>query len=229
VSTPAGGAAVGAAPATGGAAGDTAGAAGDTAGAAGDTAGAAGDTAGAAGETPAASASALDRVAGTPPRLAPGDRVLLLGIGNDLRGDDAAGPGLVRALESRVPWDVRVAHGLTPELADDLARCDVALFVDASADPSLDAPTWTRHPSDGVASGRRGAEPPGVPGAPPLLGHALDVPALLALTSMLHGRAPRAATLALPAREFDLGERLSATAAVGVWDALAHLTRLARG
>ena len=162
-----------------------------------------------------APADADARVAGAPPRLSPGARVLLIGIGNDLRGDDGAGPHVARALEGRVAWDVRVAHGLTPELADDLARCDVVLFVDADADPTRERPGWKHHrlrPDEASATA--------------LLGHALDVPGLLDLTIRLHGFAPRAATLALPARDFALGETLTPEAAAGVEVAVAALLAL---
>ena len=141
--------------------------------------------------------------------------MLLLGLGNDLRGDDGAGPRVARALVGRVPWDVRIVHGLTPELADDLVEVDVALFVDAAADPSLDAPVWQR------------VEAPRGRGAGQLLGHALDVPGLLAWCVALHGRAPRAATLSLPARDFALGETLTPTAEAGVAAAIAALRALA--
>jgi hydrogenase maturation protease len=151
---------------------------------------------------------------GGPPALRPGDRVLLLGIGNDLRGDDGAGPAVARALEGRVPWDVRAVHGLTPELADDLAEVDLALFVDAHADLALARPTWSHHRVEAAAPGT------------PLLGHTLDVPALLALTAQLHGHAPRAATLSLPARDFSLGETLSPEAAAGVDAAVVRLLEL---
>lgn len=157
------------------------------------------------------------RVDGRVPSVAPGARVLLIGIGNDLRGDDGAGPRVARALEARLPWDVRVAHGLAPELADDLAACDVALFVDADADPSLLHPTWRRHP-DPIA---------GAAAAPPVLGHALDVPGVLRLCAGLHGRVPQAATLSLPARDFGLGEALSPLAEEGVAIAVATLLDLA--
>lgn len=159
-----------------------------------------------------------DAVDGTAPSVAPGARVVLYGIGNDLRGDDGAGVRVAHALEGRVPWRVRAVHGLTPELADEIADADVALFVDADADPTLERPTWRRHPlrSSGDAGG-------------PLLGHALDVPGLLRLTAWLHERTPVAATLSLPARCFDLGETLSEPAEAGVAAAIHALIRLARG
>jgi hydrogenase maturation protease len=160
---------------------------------------------------------AVMEVVGEPPPLAAGARVLLIGIGNDLRGDDGGGPAVVRALEGRVPWSLRSVHGLTPELADEVAAADLALFVDASADPLLDAPTWLHH----------GSPPPAAAGR--LLGHALDVPGLLAWCAALHGRTPPAATLMLPARDFALGETLTPTAALGVAAATAGLRRLAGG
>ena len=164
-------------------------------------------------------AAAEAGVDGRPPSVAPGARVLLYGVGNDLRGDDGAGPRVARALEGRVDWRVSVVHGLTPELADDLAECDVALFVDADADLTLERPVWRRHPHAGVSPGGRGAG---------VFNHALDVPALLALTWTLHARAPEAATLSLPARDVARGEALSPAAAAGVERACAALLRLAR-
>jgi hydrogenase maturation protease len=179
-------------------------------------------TADAGGTTRSRGADRSDRdrgdVDGTAPSVAPGARVVLYGIGNDLRGDDGAGVRVANALEGRVPWRVRAVHGLTPELADEIAAADVALFVDADADLTLERPTWRRHPSrsPGASTG-------------PLMGHALDVPALLRLTAWLHDRTPVAATLSLPARSFDLGETLTAPAEAGVAAAIHALTRLARG
>jgi hydrogenase maturation protease len=156
-------------------------------------------------------------VRGRPPPLLPGDRVLLIGVGNELRGDDGVGPHVARAVQAAVPWRILIVHGLTPELADDLAGCDVALVVDAHADPSLDRPAWTIHP------------PPGDEVPRSAFGHALDVPSLLALTQLLHGRVPVAATLALPARSFGLGEAftpVAAGAAVAAVDLLLALDTL---
>lgn len=170
---------------------------------------------GATGRDPAPAVRGPAVIRGPAPRVGPQDRILLYGIGNDLRGDDGAGPRLARALDGTVPWTVQVVHGLTPELADELVEADLALFVDAAADPTLEAPTWIAH--DAPISGRGGR----------LLGHALDVPGLLAWCVALHGRAPRAATLTLPARDFALGETLTPTAEAGVAAAVAALRALA--
>jgi hypothetical protein len=163
------------------------------AGAPAHAAGASAGGAGPEGPDGVAGDSAAGAPAGVPPALAPCERVVLLGIGNELRGDDGAGPRVARALGGRVPWDLRAVHGLTPELADDLADCDLALFVDAHADPALERPAWRLHerprePLRGPAADAAASQAPAPP-APALLGHALDVPRLLALTRLLHGRA----------------------------------------
>jgi hydrogenase maturation protease len=145
---------------------------------------------------------------------------LVLGVGNDLRGDDAAGPAVARALEWQLEragnrtWRVDVVQGLTPELVDDLAAVARVIFVDAAADPELQAPRWLVHE-------------PGIRERGPLLGHALDAAGLLSWCRELHGRVPQAATLALPARSFELGAPLTPVAAAGAAWALAELQRLA--
>jgi hydrogenase maturation protease len=126
---------------------------------------------------------------------------------------------VARALDGRLPWRVLVAHGLTPELADDLAACDHVIVVDAHVDAGLLRPTW-----------RPAGVPPGIATAstPSPFAHTLDLSGLLALTATLHGRAPRATVMAMPARDVSLGETLSPRAAAGVDMATAALGALAR-
>jgi hydrogenase maturation protease len=144
---------------------------------------------------------------------------LVLGVGNDLRGDDAVGPLVARELEWQLEragtrhWRVAVVQSLTPEWADDLAAVQRVVFVDAAADPALATPIWIAHA-------------PRLRERQPLLGHALDAAGLLAWCQELHGRVPDAATLALPARSFELGAPLTPIAAAGVAAALAELQRL---
>lgn len=68
-------------------------------------------------------------------------RVLIIGYGNDLRGDDGVGQEVARALFSagtglalpvpaRVIWSVQ----LLPEMALDLSKSSFAVFVDAAYD-----------------------------------------------------------------------------------------------
>jgi len=62
-------------------------------------------------------------------------RVLLVGYGNTLRGDDALGPMAVERLRPQLPdTDCVTCHQLSPELAQRLTEYDLAVFVDAAAD-----------------------------------------------------------------------------------------------
>jgi hydrogenase maturation protease len=123
-----------------------------------------------------------------------GLRVLVIGYGNTLRGDDGAGPYVARTLgELRPDFRVVEVQQLTPELAVDLAGVDLALFVDARAeDPErgveVDA---VAEPSGGASS------------------HHVSPGTLVAMAQTLFGRAPRAYVVSLPAYSFDFSEGLS--------------------
>jgi hydrogenase maturation protease len=140
-------------------------------------------------------------------------RILVIGYGNDLRGDDAVGQ---RAAAQVDAWgmpgvEVRTLHQLTPELAEPLAAAGRAIFLDA-------------HP---VSSGSdvhihylRPATPT------PRLAHTCDPQGLLALAQTAFGRSPEAWWITIPATDFSFGAPLSPRAARGVADALATVRRL---
>lgn len=126
----------------------------------------------------------------------PQDRWLVIGYGNDLRGDDAAGP---RAAAAVADWGVPGVRALPlqqllPELAPLLADAGGVIFIDVSL--ALELTTFQARPVTPVA-------------APAALGHFGDPGALLALTQRLFGRAPEAWLLLLPGRRFGFGETLS--------------------
>ncbi len=136
------------------------------------------------------------------PPLRAGQRVLVLGIGNDLRGDDALGPLVADALEATAPAfvTVRAVHGLAPELVVEMAQVDVVVFVDAAADAALEAPIWAPvGPVDPTVRSDAAS-------------HTLDPPRLLALAATLDGRSPDGYLVSLPARRFDVGAPLSPVA-----------------
>lgn len=128
---------------------------------------------------------------------------LVIGIGNPLRGDDGVGAllaeqaALFTAADPDGPVAVRSVQQLTPELAEELARLEAVLFIDAWLAPTDAAP-------------RLEALPPG-PGEPEsgVGGHHLDPAQLLAITAVLHGRAPQGWWLRVPARAVDHGTQLS--------------------
>lgn len=143
-------------------------------------------------------------------------RILVIGYGNTLRGDDGAG---VRAAEAVQALDlpgvtVLTVHQLNPELAADLAAADVAVFLDARAfDGSV------RVDVNEIAPKARSCS----------LVHAGDPAYLLYLSRLAYGAAPRAWMVTLPAVNFDLGEGLSVTAGRAVEDALREVQRICAG
>jgi hydrogenase maturation protease len=138
---------------------------------------------------------------------------LVIGYGNDLRGDDDAGR---RAAAQVDAWslpgvDVRVVHQLTPELADPLAAADRAIFLDAR-------PAWSG------ADVRVQRLHPALPSAGS--SHACDPRGLLALARAAFGRRPEAWWITIPAADFACGAPLSLLTQRGIADALARVRLL---
>lgn len=139
--------------------------------------------------------------------------LVVIGYGNELRGDDGAGRHVARAVRELNLPGVKVVdvQQLVPEIVDEIASADLVLFVDASANP----------------------EPRGfqiLPLAPEepraSLGHGSDPRWLLALTRLLHGRAPTACLLAVASSNLELGEGLSLLCQRAVEEAVQYISRL---
>ena len=114
--------------------------------------------------------------------------LLVIGIGNPLRGDDGIGALLAEQVGGRG------VQQLTPELAAELAELEAVLFIDA----------WLAPP---------GAAPELIPIAPAAAAagsHRLEPAQLLAISQALYGRAPAAHLLQVPATLFEHGNSLSA-------------------
>ena len=142
-------------------------------------------------------------------------RVVVFGIGNPSRGDDALGPLLLERLERlSAPWvDIECvpAFQLQVENALDLVGRDLALFVDAAASgpapfallPVVPAPTT------GITT------------------HALAPGVVLAVYEQIHHQPPPPAfTLAVRGNEFELGAPLSPLATKNLEAAWAEMVRL---
>lgn len=124
-------------------------------------------------------------------------RVLLIGYGNSLRGDDALGPLAVERLRQLLPDAEFVScHQLAPELAERLAHCELAILVDASVDGEAGA----------VRAQRLTPEATGAAS----LTHHVRPAALLGLAEMLYGRAPEAMLVTGTGASFESGEGMSA-------------------
>lgn len=138
-------------------------------------------------------------------------RWLVIGYGNPLRGDDAAGPLLAErtAAWQRPGVTALAVHQLTPELAARLAECDRVVFLDARRGGGE-----VRWRALAPAESHAGLE------------HAGDPARLLALARDLFGARPDAWLLTMPGVEFGFGAGLSEPTARALEAAAAMLARL---
>lgn len=149
--------------------------------------------------------SGLGRVDGQP-------SALVIGYGNPYRRDDGTGWHVAGQLDRLKLPGVRVvrAHQLMPELAEELARSRLAVFVDACIGPH-DGPVVVR---------------PVRPGPPPALAHTWDPPGLLTLARELFRSDPIAWTVAISGHDFGTGCGLSQAARTAARQALGEIKRL---
>lgn len=139
---------------------------------------------------------------------------LVIGYGNSLRSDDGAGQ---RVAEAVAAWNLNhvrsiAAHQLSPELAEDISRTDVVIFVDAAT------PTQTLETVklESIA-----------PLADQIIStHYTDPRSLLALAQTLYGRTPISYWILIPAISFEFGEQLSPLSQEGVDQALTIIQEL---
>jgi hydrogenase maturation protease len=133
-------------------------------------------------------------------------RVLLIGYGNALRGDDAIGAMAVEHLraqlagappEQAAQLEFTSCHQLTPELAEPLAHCDLAIFVDAAA--TGEPGTVQLRQLQGKCATKEAAS----------LTHHLEPRSLLALAHALYGRAPEAMLVTGSGAAWESGSALS--------------------
>jgi len=142
-------------------------------------------------------------------------RLLVIGYGNVLFGDDGIGPHVADQVSAWRQPGVRglAVPQLTPELSPLLAAVELVVFVDAAREPA--------------------ARPQLVPLRPAVsadgLGHAATPAELLALAEAIFGRCPPAWLLTIPAGDFSLGHNFSTAARAGAARALCQMRHLAQG
>ncbi|EFO80216.1 hydrogenase maturation protease [Oscillochloris trichoides DG-6] len=135
---------------------------------------------------------------------------LIIGYGNPLLGDDAAGHHVVAALARRglARTTLLTVHQLTPELATMIAEVDRVIFVDARV--GRGGVRWEAiSGSEGVPPSTRAMQAGRVRSQAGLTMHLSEPSALLALAHVLYAHAPRAYLVTLPAHDFSLGAPLS--------------------
>ena len=123
-------------------------------------------------------------------------KVLVIGYGNTLRGDDAAGVHAAELIAKHHPEIICVCmHQLVPELAEQIAECDIVFFIDAQKDI---AQTNVRLVAPSV-----NADQPRT--------HFISPESLLALSHLLYQYVPvKIYVVGIPASQFEFSEELSA-------------------
>lgn len=141
--------------------------------------------------------------------------VLIIGYGNDLRGDDGIGPQVAQIVAGwRLP-QVRSLplHQLTPELASDIAGVSLVIFVDAGSGIKHKTESIKLYPHNSKEYRE-------------IRSHWSDPNALLSLTHALYDSCPEAWNIIVPGVNFELGDRLSSVAQQGITQALTQIKYL---
>jgi hydrogenase maturation protease len=123
-------------------------------------------------------------------------KILILGYGNPLRGDDGFGCEAARRLAAAIhdpSVDIRELHQLTPELAEPVSQVAHVIFLDAAREG---APGEIR---------RQTIEPE----AAGTFTHHLTPEGLIACARELYGHAPTATLFTAAGFSFDYATRLS--------------------
>lgn len=140
-------------------------------------------------------------------------RLLVIGYGNELRGDDGVGPRTAaRTGELGLPGvEILTTHQLVPELADPISRAGTVVFVDASVEKLDDVRMSELKPMEDVRVSAHNSDPRG----------------LLTMARDLFDHAPQAWMISIPVSDFSFGEHLSPEAQEGMEKAVQMVRKLA--
>ncbi len=125
-------------------------------------------------------------------------KVLVIGFGSVLRGDDSFGPLVAEEIEKYLEEspssqvNVLIRQTLTPELSDDISKCDFVIFIDASKDGETGRVIEEKIQSDPLAAVS--------------MVHFLNPKALLNWTEQLYGKQVEAVILTVVGNDFSFGE-----------------------
>lgn len=140
-------------------------------------------------------------------------RVLIIGYGSPLRGDDGLGwHAAERLRELALPGtEVLTVHQLTPELAEDASRAERVIFIDAREGGSPGE--WRAEPVTAEAESVQAFTHHVTPGS--LLGGA----------RLLYGSEPEGILFAMSGESFEYREGLSETVAAALPEMLDAVVR----
>lgn len=140
--------------------------------------------------------------------------MLVIGVGNDLRRDDAAGRIVASRVEAMALPGTKVLSisQLVPEMVEQLVAVDRVVVVDAAID--VDHVTVRRvRPSDTTAA----------------MSHHGDPASLLALADLIGGPTPETFVVSIPAEDLGLGEGMTERTALSVETAVEMVCELLAG
>lgn len=145
---------------------------------------------------------------------AAGADLLVIGYGNELRGDDGVGPKVAASVTA---WNLDRVRAiacplLTPELADLISQTRIVVFVDAAVDAPNEVRLRKLEPSESSQ----------------IIAHAADPRTMLALARDVFGCVPQAWWLTIPASKLDFGQQLSPETQRGFAEAMQKLLILCR-
>lgn len=125
-------------------------------------------------------------------------QILIIGYGNVLREDDAAGYRAAEQLQQYYRDDPEVeviaSHQLTPEMALDISHSELVVFLDASSAEEPGTVSQSRVQPQACEVG---------------FTHQLTPAALLSLAQQLYGHSPEAISITLAGWSFQLRNKLS--------------------
>ncbi|MFZ0827573.1 MAG: hydrogenase maturation protease [Verrucomicrobiia bacterium] len=138
---------------------------------------------------------------------------LVVGYGNELRGDDGVGPKVAAAVEELHLPGVRtlICPLLTPEYAELISQARRVVFVDAAVDAPKKVQWRKLEPNE----------------TSQIMAHAADPRTMLALARDVFGHCPEAWWLTIPAENTGFSEELSPSVRRGLQEAVEKIRALA--
>jgi hydrogenase maturation protease len=140
-------------------------------------------------------------------------KILVIGYGNTLRGDDAAGIRAAEEISRRHPEiPCLCMHQLMPEMSEQISEYDTVFFVDADVNAS-------------VATARTVEI---LPDTDQPRTHFISPESLLSLSLRLYQRHPeKAYIIGIPVLKFDFSEELTITALNGIEQCIKIIEKIA--
>lgn len=143
------------------------------------------------------------------------DRVLVIAYGNPLRCDDGIAWQAAEDIKRKLPsLAIVCVHQLTPELAEEAARADTVIFIDATREGEVGKVSCRAVSADATQA---------------YSSHNLAPAQLLAFCTQLYGTRPRAFLISISGEHFDHGEVLSRAASNSLPQIVVMVNKLLSG